>query len=90
MEQLHEFFTDTIRMGKKGQITIPKIIRDEDELNENDVLIVTHMSGGDIVLRKKKVQKPEDRMLKIIRSIPPFDWRQAWKEVEEERKMEHR
>ncbi len=90
MEQVHDFFTDKVKLGKKGQITIPKKIRDDDELKENDVFIVVHRPGGEIVLQKKKIISPEDRMLEVIRSIPPFDWRQAWKEVVEERKSERR
>ncbi len=90
MDAAHTFFTDRIRLGKKGQVTIPKVIRDEDELAENDEFIVTHMPGGDIVFRKAAVQSPEDRLFEILRRIPEFDYKTAWKEVKAERKREHR
>jgi AbrB family looped-hinge helix DNA binding protein len=86
--QAHAFMSGRIRIGKKGQVTLPKKIRDEDGLEEDDVLIVTHTPGGDIILRKQHVQAPEDLMLDAIRKAPPFDWRAAWREVREERRRE--
>ncbi|MBI4451584.1 AbrB/MazE/SpoVT family DNA-binding domain-containing protein [Candidatus Woesearchaeota archaeon] len=88
MEQLHEFIVEKARLGSKGQITIPKKIRDEDGLKEDDLFIVQHTPGGLIVLRKRRVQTPEDLMLDAIRRMPPFDARAAWKEVKEERRRE--
>jgi len=88
MEQVHAFLTDKVKMGKKGQITIPKKIRDEDGLREDDTFIVTHTPSGDIIMRKQKVKAPEDLILEAIKKMPPFDWRQAWEEVREERKRE--
>ena len=90
MEHVHTFFTDKVKLGKKGQITIPKIIRDEDQLKERDTFIVTHTPGGDIVLRKQHVKTPEDRMLEAIKRMPKFDFEQAWKEVLEERRRSDR
>ena len=87
MTQL-KYMTDTIRLGRKGQVTIPKKIRDMGHLKEDDQLIVTNMPGGDIILRKKIIENPIDRALEIISNAPHFDWRKAWKEVLEERKRE--
>lgn len=84
------FMVDKVKLGKKGQITLPKKIRDEDDLKEGDTFIVTHMHGGAVMLQKKKIQAPEDRMLEIINSLPSIGWRKAWKEVEAERAREHR
>ncbi|MEK6867317.1 MAG: AbrB/MazE/SpoVT family DNA-binding domain-containing protein [Nanoarchaeota archaeon] len=86
--QQHIFFTESVKLGRKGQITLPKRIRDEDCLIENDRFIITHMPGGDIILRKKNIQAPEDALLVAISKAPPFDAQTAWKEVREERKRE--
>jgi len=88
MEQAHAFYTDKVKLGKKGQVTIPKKIRDEDKLKENDVFIVVHIPGGDIILRKRQIKAPEDMMLEAIRRAPKFDAEAAWREVLEERKRE--
>ncbi len=88
MEQAYRFFTDTVRLGKKGQITLPKKIRDESHLSENDLFIVTHMPSGDIILRKKNIRTPEDAMLALLQKVPSFDAKQAWKEIREERRRE--
>ena len=90
MEQLHTFFKDTIRMGKKGQITVPKVIRDEDNLQEDDILVVTHLSGGEILLKKAVEKTPEDNLFEFLNSLPKIDWRKAWEEVREERKRSDR
>lgn len=80
--------TDKVKLGKKGQITIPKWIRDEDSFQEDDVFIVTHTPGGDTILRKQTTKTPEDIMLEVIEKMPRFNWREAWKEVEAERARE--
>jgi len=84
----HEYFTETVRLGKKGQITIPKQIRDEDRLREDDYFIVSHTPGGNIILTKQTVKTPEDLMLEIVMRSPPFDWRAVWEEIKKERKLE--
>lgn len=86
----HQLIIDQVKLGKKGQFTIPKKIRDEDQFREDDLFMVTHLSGGEILLRKVTVQTPEDRLLEIIRGFPSFDARAAWREVQEERRKEHR
>lgn len=43
---------------------------------------------GQIVLRKQRVETPEDKILEIISSFPSFDAATAWKEVQEERRQE--
>lgn len=86
--QDHYFFTDTIKIGKKGQITIPKKIRDEDKLKEADIFTVIHCPGGEIILQKQKTKTPEDMMIEAIQRAPKFDWRAAWEEIKAERRRE--
>ncbi len=87
----HQFMVMTAKLGKKGQITIPKKIRDEDSLKEDDAFKVTHMPGGDIILTKKATEKtPDEQFFEFLEGLPPFDAKKAWKEVEAERDREHR
>jgi len=81
-------FTDVVKMGKKGQITLPKEIRDDEDYQEGDEFFLTHMPGGDVTLHKKTIGTPEDRLLELIKTLPKINWRKAWKEVEEERSHE--
>lgn len=88
-DMLHQFMTTEVKLGKKGQITIPKVIRDEDNLQEDDVFTVTHMPGGDIILSQQKVEKdPIDRLLEFLETQPRINAREAWEEIKEERKRE--
>ena len=68
-------------MGKKGQVIIPKKMRDEDGLEEDDKFVVTHMPGGDIILRPVNIETPEEKMMRVIARVPKFDARKAWEEV---------
>ncbi|MBI1972792.1 AbrB/MazE/SpoVT family DNA-binding domain-containing protein [Candidatus Woesearchaeota archaeon] len=88
MEQVHMFMVDKVKLGKKGQITIPKKIRDEDSLKEDDVFIVKHMPSGTIMLEKQRRKNPYDMIFEAIAMAPKFDADKAWKEVKEERKRE--
>ncbi len=87
-QAIHTFMVDTVKLAKKGQITIPKSIRDEDGFQENEVFVISHLPGGEIVLRPQKLKNPEERMLELIRAAPSFDAKAAWKEVREERRRE--
>ena len=84
----HTFMVQKAKLGKKGQFTIPKRMRDEDNLQEDDVFVVTHMPSGEYWLRKTDMLTPEDRMLDAIRKAPRIDAEAAWKEVREERRRE--
>ncbi len=86
--QDHYFFTEKVKVGKKGQFTIPKKIRDEDRIKEDDVFTVTHYPSGDIILQKQKTKTPEDMMIEAIQRSPKFDWRAAWEEIKVERRRE--
>lgn len=77
-------------MAKKGQITIPKAIRDEDGMQEGDLFTVTHTPTGDIVFKVKKQQDPVDHLIKFLKSMPPIDADKAWQEILKERRKEHR
>jgi len=89
MEQ-HTFIFEEVRIGKKGQITIPKKIRDEDGLKEDDKMSITHMPSGDIIIQKTITKSPEDYAVEAIERHQRFDWRKVWKEVVIERRRSDR
>ena len=84
----HKLTGSKIKVGERGQITIPKNIRLEDKITSKDTLRVTHLPGGSIVIRKIEKEKPEDRIMKIIMGAPKIDIKKAWKEVQKERDAE--
>ena len=75
-----------VKVGKKGQFTIPKKIRDRDHIKEDDLFNVTLMSDGSILLKRET--KKVDKLLEFIRALPKIDWDKAWKEIEAERDLE--
>jgi len=87
MEQ-HAFTMGEVKIAKKGQITIPKHIRDEDKLEENDILMVTHLPGGEILLQKQVHRDPVDMILEALRASPHIDVGAVWEEVKAERRRE--
>lgn len=82
------FFNEEVKLGRKGQITIPKKLREEDELKENDVFRLTHFSGGSIVLEKKEKKTPEMDLFEFLDTLPKIDWKKAWREIRAERRLE--
>ncbi len=81
-------YTDVVKLGKKGQITLPKEIRDDEDYHEGDVFTINHIPGGDIILQKKSDKTPEEKLMDFLDTVPKFDVRKAWKEIEEERNRE--
>ncbi|HLD33346.1 MAG TPA: AbrB/MazE/SpoVT family DNA-binding domain-containing protein [Candidatus Nanoarchaeia archaeon] len=75
-----------VRLSHKGQFTIPKRIRDEEDFKEDDTFLVHHTSCGEIILRKKQNVIAEDALFKAIEKMPRFDFDKAWKDVKAERK----
>ena len=80
-------YTDTLTLGKKGQITLPKKLRDFDKLEEDDTFTLTRLPSGEIVLRKKKEQSI-DKFLETIQRLQPINADRAWKEIITERRTE--
>lgn len=39
-------------------------------------------------MRKQNIKSPEDLMLEAIHRMPKFDAKQAWREIQKERKRE--
>lgn len=90
MSKIHAFYTEEVRLGKKGQITIPKKIRDEDELEEDDTFVLTHLPSGEIMLKRADMKTADDDLFEFLSTAPSIHWRSAWEEVREERRREHR
>ncbi len=88
MVQKNGAFSSRARLGKKGQLTLPKRMRDEDSLIEGDEFAVVRLPSGDIILQKIRSNAPENRIFDAIGKMPDINWRQAWKEVESERARE--
>ncbi len=89
--KLHQAIQQKVTLGKKGQLTIPKIIRDQAHLHEDDTFMLSQTPGGDIIIRKiKDVEAPEEKLLQLLEKLPKFDFKKAWAEVVEERRNSHR
>ncbi|HLD05268.1 MAG TPA: AbrB/MazE/SpoVT family DNA-binding domain-containing protein [Candidatus Nanoarchaeia archaeon] len=79
-----------VKLGKKGQLTVPKKIRDVYKLKEKDTFILTLVSEGELLIKKSVEKRPVDHLFEFIDSLPPIDWDKAWEEMLEDRKKEHR
>ncbi len=88
MEQVYTFMTDKVKLGNKGQLTIPKKIRDESNYKKNDTFILKRMPSGTMTLEKQQKSDPYDMMFKAIAMAPKFNADKAWEEVRAERKRE--
>ncbi len=87
-EMTNECIMMKAEVKKKGQITIPKKIRDNLHFEEGDVITFTELPGGDVILKRIEIKTSEDILMKILEKIPKFNSEKAWKEVEADRAKE--
>lgn len=86
-----ELISQTIKIGRRGQITLPKTLRVVDNLKKGDKLKLIRQPTGTIYLSKiPKEKDPFERLMKLIKTFPKFDFDEAWKEVQEERRRSER
>jgi len=78
----------TIRIGEKGQITIPKSAREKWLIKPGDNVKMIIMPSGTITIETIQKEEPEDRLLKILDKMPGIDAGKAWKRIEKEREKE--
>ncbi len=83
-------FASVVKLGKKGQLTLPKKLRDFYQLEEDDEFNLERLPSGDIKLAKRTVKSPEDKILEAIAMMqgPPIDVDAAWEAVLAERLKE--
>lgn len=86
-----ELINETIKIGRRGQITLPKVVRTAEGLKRGDRLKLVRQPTGTIYLTKVPKEKdPFERLMKVLEKVPKFDAEKAWKEVEKERRESER
>ena len=73
-----------VRIGERGQIAIPKEMREKEGIEPKQVLKVINVSGQIIIKPQSKKISPEDRILKILQMAKLKD--KDWEEIKRERK----
>ena len=56
----------TVRVGVQGRITIPKEIRDKENIEYRDIFKIHDMSG---LLVLQKIRKPDDKTVPLDRFL---------------------
>jgi antitoxin PrlF len=74
----------TYRIGPKGQVVIPKEIRDRHGINPGDLVEVEDL-GGQITVRRAKTRA--EIVDELLGSLPPTD-RDLLRELEDERRRD--
>ena len=64
---------EIIRISKRGQITIPKRLRDQFGLNQNVEVEITPTAQGLLIQKQTAAQHPVDRVSGILDSISDVD-----------------
>ena len=74
-----------VKVGERGQIAIPKEMRDKEGIEPRNIVKVLSI-GGEIIIRTQKSKKShEDRILEILQKskLGDKDWEEIKKEREE-------
>ena len=74
-----------VKVGERGQITIPKAIREKESIRPNMILKIIDIPGA-IIIEKISTKSPEDTILDILREAKLTD--EDWEEIQREREME--
>jgi len=88
--QLQKLIKKEVEVVDKGQITLPKQLREKLHIKKTDILILEELPGNKIVLTKKEDIDPLDKLLEFIKTMPKIDLSGAWEEVKTERKKDWR
>ncbi len=76
-----EYFLSLVKVTRKGQITIPKDIRDTLGINEGDYVVV-RVEGNRIIIEKPRLPEPGepvglDKYRKLIKELE--EMRSRWR-----------
>ncbi|MBI2575209.1 AbrB/MazE/SpoVT family DNA-binding domain-containing protein [Candidatus Woesearchaeota archaeon] len=72
-----------VRIGERGQIVIPKEIREKEKLVPNQMVKIVYL-GGEIAIRTStQGGSPEDNILKILQRVKLTE--EDWKELHRDR-----
>ncbi len=72
-----------VKLGERGQVVIPKEIRDAMHLRKTQRIKMTNI-GNEIVMRPLREEKePEDRVLELLKKVKLTE--KDWEEIQRER-----
>lgn len=87
MKKQERVVSKIIKVGERGQIVIPKTVRNLEGIKPKSLLKITNYGTGTIVISKvKEVEGPEERFLELIEKIKLP--KNAWEEIQKERHIE--
>lgn len=72
-----------VKVGERGQIAIPKEIREREGIEAKQVVRIVNVGGEIIIKPQRRKTSPEDRILEILQKAKLSD--KDWKEIRKER-----
>lgn len=73
------------KVGARGQIVIPKSIRDAEGIRPNQILRIKNIPGAIVIEKPAKVKSPEEAILDIVNKIKVKFTEKDWEEIHKER-----
>ena len=72
-----------VKVGERGQIAIPKEIREKEGIEPKQTIKVINV-GGEIIIRLQRKKESEDKILELLQKAKLNDG--DWEEIKRERK----
>ena len=76
-----------VKVGERGQVVIPKTMRDSEHIKPNQILRIKNIPGAIVIEKPSTVKSPEEKILEILTKtkarFTEKDWEQIHKEREE-------
>ena len=73
----------SVKVGERGQIAIPKEIREKEGIEPKQTIKVINV-GGEIIIRLQRKKESEDKILELLQKAKLNDG--DWEEIKRERK----
>ncbi len=74
-----------VKIGERGQIVIPKEIREKEGLSPNQIVKIVYLDGEIAIRTSTSGGSPEDNILKILQRVKltEEDWKDLHRDREE-------
>ena len=74
------------KVGARGQIVIPKSMRDSSGIRPNQILRIKSLPGAIVIEKPSQVKSPEERILEVFTKSKAKFTKSDWEEVIKERR----
>ncbi len=74
-----------VKVGERGQVVIPKSMRDSAHIRPNQILRMKNIPGAIVIEKPSTIKSPEEKILEIFNKTKVKFTEKDWEEIHKER-----